>query len=172
MEIRPACRSDLEKVAAIHIASWKDAYGDILPAEFLNGRIDRVLGRHWHEMAIQKEDVLLVAEEKAIIGFIAVWCRPVPFLDNLHVTASQRSKKVGSALMEAAATELIARGHRTAYLWVFETNSDAIRFYERLGGIQKEKAMKSVFGHEVMSLKIEWNDLTVICGKQSITDIE
>lgn len=162
MKLRPASPSDLQKIAAIHIGSWRGAYADVLPAEFLERRIEPLLEKHWTEIVIQKEDLVLVAECGSILGFIAVWCRPVPFIDNLHVTASQRSKSVGSALMKAAAQELIVRGHRTAYLWVFESNIRAVRFYERLGGVQKETALKSIFGHDVLSRKIEWADLNAI----------
>ncbi len=162
MKIRSATPSDLQGIAALHAESWKDAYSGVLPAEFLAARIDRDLAKHWSEVEIQNEDIVLVAEENELVGFIAVWCRPTPFIDNLHVKPSHRSKKIGSALMKEAARELIHKGHKTCYLWVFESNTKAIRFYERLGGAQKEQAMKTVFGYEVLNRKIEWRDLSLI----------
>ena len=163
MKIRPATPSDLQGIAAIHAESWKDSYPDVLPAEFLTAQIDRDLAEHWRDIEIRNQDIVLVAEEDSLVGFIAVWCRPIPFIDNLHVKPSHRSKKVGSSLIKAAAKELINKGHKTGYLWVFESNEKAIRFYERLGGTQKEQAMKTVFGYEILSRKIEWDDLSVIC---------
>lgn len=68
--------------------------------------------------------------------------------------------------MRSVAKELINKGHKTGYLWVFESNERAIRFYERLGGQQKEQARKIVIGYEVPSRKIEWDDLAVICENQ------
>jgi len=166
MKIRRATQSDLQAIAAIHAESWKDSYSDVLPAEFLAGQIDRDLARHWSEIEIQNEDIVLVAEKDSLVGFVAVWCRPIPFIDNLHVRPFHRSKKVGSALMKAVAKELINKGYKTGYLWVFESNGKAIRFYERLGGAQKEQARKTIFGYEVLSRKIEWDDLSVICANQ------
>jgi len=163
MKLRRATQSDLQDIAAIHVESWKDAYSDVLPTEFLARQIDRDIAQHWSEIKIQNEDIVLVAEEDLLVGFVAVWCRPIPFIDNLHVRTSHRSKKVGSALMKAAAKKLIKKGHKTAYLWVFESNEKAIRFYERLGGIQKEQARKNVFGYEVLSRKIDWDDISIIC---------
>lgn len=64
--------------------------------------------------------------------------------------------------MAAVAEQLISRGHNTAYLWVFDGNSRAISFYERLGGVQKERAARSVFGYGVMSRKVVWDDLLSI----------
>ena len=105
MKIRHATRSDHRGIADIHAESWKNAYPDVLPAEFLVGRIDRVFESHWSQIQIQNRDILLVAEEDSLLGFVAVWCRPFPFIDNLHVRPSQRSKKIGSALMDAVAKE-------------------------------------------------------------------
>jgi len=166
MKVRRSTQSDFQYIAAIHAESWKDSYSDDLPAGFLAGQIDRDLVQYWREIEIQREDIVLVAEEDSLIGFVAIWCRPIPFIDNLHVKPSHRSKRVGSALMKAAAKELINKGHKTAYLWVFESNEKAIRFYERLGGIQKEQLMKNVFGYDVLSRKIEWDDLSTIYETQ------
>jgi ribosomal protein S18 acetylase RimI-like enzyme len=166
MKIRRATQSDLQGIATIHVESWKDSYSDVLPEEFMAEQIDRDLAQHWSELQIQNGDLVLVAEEDSLVGFVAVWCRPIPFIDNLHVRPSHRSKKLGSALIKAAAKELINKGHKTAYLWVFESNEKAIRFYERLGGVQKEQARKTVFGYEVLSRKIEWEDLAVIYKNQ------
>jgi ribosomal protein S18 acetylase RimI-like enzyme len=162
MKIRPAAKSDLEAIAALHIESCTDAYSHIFPAGFLEGRLPESLRSHWRAVEIKGEDVVLVAEEKCLIGFIAVWCRPAPFIDNLHVRPSYRSKKIGTALMAAVVEQLISRGHKTAYLWVFDSNSRAISFYESLGGVEKERAARSVFGYDVMSRKIEWDDITSI----------
>ena len=163
MKIRRATHFDLQDIAAIHVESWKDVYAHVLPAKFMAGQIDRVLAQHWSEIETQDEDIVLVAEVDSLVGFVAVWCRTIPFIDNLHVRPPHRSKKVGSALMQAVAKELIKKKHKTAYLWVFESNKKAIRFYEKLGGTQKEQAWKNIFGYEVLSRKIEWDDLTIIC---------
>ena len=162
MKIRSATQSDIKILADIQIESWKDSYSDVLPPEFLAGQIDLALAKHWNEIEMQNEDIILVAEEKSLIGFVAVWCRPFPFIDKLHVRPSHRSKKIGSKLMKAVAKELIHKGHKTAYLWVFESNEKAIRFYERLGGVQKEQSMKTVFGYDILSRKIEWDDIGTI----------
>ncbi len=162
MKIRGATQSEFKVLADIHIESWKDSYSDVLPPEFLAGQIDIDLAEHWNEIDMQNEDIILVAEEISLIGFVAVWCRPFPFIDNLHVRPSHRSKKIGSQLMKAVAKGLIHNGHKTAYLWVFECNEKAIRFYERLGGVQKEQSIKTVFGYDILSRKIEWDDLAII----------
>jgi ribosomal protein S18 acetylase RimI-like enzyme len=134
-----------------------------LPEEYLGDQIAEDLERHWNEVGIKPDDVVQVAEDDGIVGFIAVWCRPEPFIDNLHVRPSKRSKRVGSTLMMSAAQQLIHQGHKTAHLWVVESNEQAIRLYERLGGIRTERALKNLFGHDVPNVKIVWSDISVLC---------
>lgn len=163
MKIRRARRSDLPLIAAVQAESWKDAYAGVLPAKYLTDQITADLERHWLGVEIQPDDVVLVAEQGGIIGFIAVWCRPDPFIDNLHVKPSHRSKKVGSTLLREAARQLIQQGHKSAHLWVVAGNHRAIRLYERLGGVRTDLALKNLFGHEVPNIKVVWPDISVLC---------
>ena len=162
MLIRTATPQDLDKIADIHIESWRNSYTDIFPPDFFADKLDSELRNHWHRIDICAEDVVLVAEEANIVGFIAVWCRPSPFIDNLHVTPACRSKKTGTALLKAAAEQLMKNYHREAYLWVFSGNDRAISFYQRLGGVMKEPVIKNIFGHNVKNWRIVWNDLSAI----------
>jgi ribosomal protein S18 acetylase RimI-like enzyme len=160
--IRHAQPCDRGSIAAVQAESWRDAYAGLLPKEYLTGRLAQDLERHWSRVDIQPGDVVLVAEEDRVVGFVAVWCRPEPFVDNLHVKPAQRSRGVGSALMRAAARELIRQNQSSASLWVLESNRRALRFYERLGGVCSGRATKNLFGHELESLRVVWSDLTLI----------
>lgn len=162
MNIRTAREADLPAIAALQAESWQDAYADVFPAAYLAHRVTGDLERHWRDLEIQPGDVVLVAEEDGLIGFIAVWCRPDPYIDNLHVRPRLRSRGVGAALMQAAAQQLIQKGHRTAYLWVVESNKRAVRFYERLGGLCTDQAAQDLYGHKVSTVKVEWADISVI----------
>lgn len=162
MKIRPATQTDFGKIAEIHIESWQDAYAKDLPKEFISRTLDNTLNQHWRSIEIQNNDIVLVAEQDEIIGFAAAWCRPEPYIDNLHVHPSLRSKGIGLELMRALTKTLLQNGHKSAYLYVFETNSKAIRFYERLGGIQKEKFFNDIFGYSILSRRIVWDDISII----------
>lgn len=162
VKVRPATDLDLPGIAKIHVQSWRDAYRHMLPAVFLGDPIERVLSRHWQKTDLRDNGLVLVAEADELAGFIAVWCRPAPYIDNLHVRPLSRSKKIGSRLMKKAAEALLRKGHRTAYLWVFESNWKAIRFYERLGGVPAEKTTQDIFGYKIPSLKIEWKDISTL----------
>lgn len=162
MKIRSATKKDFPVIAALHIRSWQNAYAGILPESFLGAPLEREFTRYWRHVDMRIEDVVLVAEKDGLCGFIAAWCRPNPYIDNLHIKPSLRSKSIGTALLKSAVEELLARGHKTAFLWVFENNHKAARFYKRMGGIITEKAPQNIFGYSIPSLKIEWDDLAAI----------
>ncbi len=162
MRIRVAIPTDRPAIAAVHTASWRTAYRGSLPDAYLDGALEEEMRRNWAGLEIAAGDVVLVAEDEGIAGFIAVWCRPEPYLDNLHVLPERRSQGIGRELMIAAAAKLQRLGHSTIYLWVFEANRRAIGFYESLGGVRTAQEDKDIFGHKVPNLKIEWRDLTVI----------
>ena len=162
VKIRSAINSDRPDIASLHIQSWRDAYAGVLPASFLGAPLERELSSYWRDIAIQARDVVLVAESAYLCGFIAVWCRPMPYIDNLHVNPSLRSNNIGTTLLTAAAEELMAQGHTTAYLWVFKSNEKAVRFYERMGGVITEKTPQDISGYSIPSLKVEWSDLAII----------
>ena len=171
MIVRRAEDKDFSVIATIQAESWRDAYSDILPEDYVTYRLDDDLRRHWNEVTILPEDVVLVAEKEnedgneGLIGFIAVWCRPGKFdafIDNLHVKPMWRSRQAGAALMKAAAQQLFRDGRRTAYLWAVENNERAIRFYERLGGIRGKVEMKDLFGYQTRHVQVVWDNLSRI----------
>lgn len=55
------------------------------------------------------------------------------YIDDLIVTATARGRGVGRQLMQAARRWVIAQGVQTIELHVWETNTDARRFYASLG---------------------------------------
>ncbi len=107
MKIRSAGPLDLSAITALQTESWKDTYSKVLPEHYLSRELAADLTRHWEAVTIEPEDVLLVAEDDGVVGFIAAWFRPEPYIDNLHVKPSMRSRGVGSMLMKAVAKQLI-----------------------------------------------------------------
>lgn len=162
VQIRAATLADRSAISAIHVASWRNTYRGMLPDAFLDGPVSDELYKVWSNEPLSPDDVVLVAEDDEIFGFIAIWCRPDPMIDNLHVLPGRRSKGAGRRLMQAAADALRKRGHNTAYLWVITENERAIRFYEELGGRRTATEEKDLFGYPVPTYKIEWRDLGVI----------
>jgi ribosomal protein S18 acetylase RimI-like enzyme len=83
----------------------------------------------------------LVAEENGRIDGMALFyeglstfrAKPFLYLEDLVVSESARSRRVGEALMAALAQEAVARGALRIEWAVLDWNVRAIGFYERLG---------------------------------------
>ncbi|MEM1046720.1 MAG: GNAT family N-acetyltransferase [Pseudomonadota bacterium] len=167
--IRTARAADRDTIASIHAQSWKSAYRDVFPEAFLAGPVDEHLLDMWRAPSDNADDVLFVAEENGangarLVGFIAVRCRPDPFIENLHVLPAVRSQGLGRRLMGRAAERLIGTGQSIAHLWVMENNTRAIRFYEALGGVRGETVTKVFFGNPARVVRIDWTDLSAMAG--------
>mmetsp|Transcript_2763 Transcript_2763/g.7150 ORF Transcript_2763/g.7150 Transcript_2763/m.7150 type:complete len:179 (-) Transcript_2763:281-817(-) len=162
--IRAARQADADKIATVHVASWRDAYRDMMPADYLRDQVVVDLTSHWRSIDYDGGDVFLVAEaEGEILGFVAVYRNQnPPYLDNLHVDVPRRSAGLGTKLMSAVASRLDALGETGVFLYIIRDNHKAQRFYERLGGVPTEESTRIVFNLPLPSLKIEWRDLHAI----------
>jgi len=162
MIIRVATETDRPAIAAVQAASWRTAYADVLPKDYLDNRLDDDIAAHWRNQDIADGDVVMVAEDTDVVGFIAIWVWPTPYIDNLHVLPGFRSKGVGRLLMRVGAKALLDAGQRTAFLLVAVGNTRAIRFYENLGGQLSERTDLDLFGTDVPSIKVLWLDIETI----------
>jgi len=167
--IRPATEADVAAIAAIHVASWRDAYADILAADYLSGPIETDRLAIWSERLRERPPAQLVdiACDPAgnALGFVCGFRDFEPpwgsLIDNLHVFPDARSQGLGERLLRGAARRLAATGIDSGLpLWVFEANVSAVRFYRRLGGSVVERdssEMPAAAGKPV--LRVHWPSL-------------
>jgi ribosomal protein S18 acetylase RimI-like enzyme len=147
MHLRPATTDDVTQIAALHAASWRDAYRSILDPAFLAGPVEQDRLDVWRarlHSAPKNQRVIVAIDAGALVGFICVFGAEDPkwgaCVDNLHVGALTRGRGAGAALLRAAAS-WVGENYPDSglYLWVFETNARARQFYEHLGGRIVEK---------------------------------
>jgi len=164
--IRPATPPDHAAIAALHIRSWQTAYAGTLPDAVLARDVPEGLTARWHSYTSQDRDLVLIARDAppggALLGFAAVWCRPEPYLDNLHVDPAAKGRGVGRALMREIGRRLRDRGETTLSLMVFQANTAARAFYARLGGRETGRCDERPFGHRVTGVRVAWDDLTAL----------
>ncbi len=160
MIIRDADPAEFQDLAWLQIRSWRSVYRGIMPDWYLDEGIEEDLLTRWTDLQPKGNDLVLVAEDDGIKGFITVWCQPDPFVDNLHVEPGLRSKGTGGKLMRATATRLIGNGYGSVYLYVAAKNPRATAFYRRLGGHFGEvEQLEHRHGENVDAIKVTWNDL-------------
>lgn len=128
-EPRPA---DAETIAALHVATWRETYGHLLPDDFFG---DELLDRHrrmWTQILAEPrpDHVVRVAEaDGELIGFAMSGIPEggMPQLYMLYVVAAQYGTGIGQRLFGG----VLPAG--SAVLWVARENPRAIAFYRRNG---------------------------------------
>jgi GNAT superfamily N-acetyltransferase len=144
--IRLAEADDAEAIARIQIAAWRQAYADILPADFLTGLDETARAAQWRTRigpAAHADAPTFVALDKAdaLRGFTHTG----PLRDDdlppegraevytVYVDPVAWRQGVGRALMAAVDDFWAPTDVRELVLWVFEENAESRAFYERLG---------------------------------------
>lgn len=166
VEVRRARLADAAKIAAVHVASWREGYRGLIPQDYLDGldpavwtarRIHRLERIDW-----SREGCFVVSGDNgALAGFTHVG--PTRDDDSDPATAGEVyaiylapgawGKGLGRELMAAGLTQLAQCGYRAATLWVLESNARARRFYAAAGfeadGAVKVDDSRGVPLHEV-----------------------
>lgn len=150
--IRPAVALDCRAVAHVHVASWRAAYRDIMPAAFLAALSVDERETMWRRLVETPSGHLLIAcDGDAAVGFVAFGdchdeASPVGRAEiwAIYVDPPFWSTGAGRALMHAALMQLNDAGVRDVVLWVLADNERAIAFYERAGFVRDADAVKRI----------------------------
>ncbi len=160
--IRPAIRSDFTAIAHLQADSWAASYRTVLPPYYVRERLHDDIRDEWTHRKIGKRDVVLIAEDeqgKQLLGFISVWCRPLPFIDNLHCDPTLTGHGIGARLLQAAFRTLQEQGETTASLTVLAINEGARRFYRKHGATVQGRQQASLAGYSVEVDMMHWSHL-------------
>jgi GNAT superfamily N-acetyltransferase len=168
MLIRHARRADAEVIARLHAESWRSTYRGIFADEFLDGPVFGERLSAWRERlsmdAPETRLVLLAGETEAPLGFICVLLDADRAygsqVDNLHVLPEAQGRGLGRRLMACAARWVSERRPSSPmHLWVFEGNTGARAFYERLGGLVIQWRTKDTpDGRRQRALRYSWSE--------------
>ena len=166
LRLRPATAADVPAIAALHTASWRDAYADILDPAFLAGPIEADRLEVWKGRLRNSDENQLVhvaeTEDGDVVGFICAFRNAHPafgsHVDNLHTAPHMRGQGVGEKLLREAASLLESRGAEGGlHLWVFEANTAGLRFYQRLGGrVVEQSTSRMAAAPGKISLRVYW----------------
>jgi GNAT superfamily N-acetyltransferase len=138
--VRPAVAEDARAIAAVHVATWRDAYAGLLPDEILAGLDVDERAETWRGRLADPPDggFVFVAE---LGGEVRGFVSGGPSRDSgaggevyaIYVDPGWQGRGAGSRLLQAAAECLAGAGFTEARLWVFADNHPARGFYESQG---------------------------------------
>ena len=124
---------EIEGKSIVHWHTWREAYDDLLPAEFHE---TMTLDRCRFFSQKYPENTLIAMDGKKVVGFISYG----NFRDEtiqageiiaLYVLKDYYGKGVSKQLMHAAFVALDQFSE--IYLWVLKDNKRAIAFYQKMG---------------------------------------
>jgi ribosomal protein S18 acetylase RimI-like enzyme len=138
--IRAARPADARAIATVHVATWRDAYAGLLPAEVLAGLdVDERAQRWNHNLAaaIEGRFVLVFEEDGRVGGFVSGGPSRDQFPGGevyaIYVDPACQGRGAGRRLLAAAARHLAQDRFTDASLWVLADNHPARGFYESQG---------------------------------------
>ncbi len=137
MEIRRFSQTDnLDDVSRVYAQSWKAAYRGIVPQDYLDG----IPENRWSKiLANGLSHLWIVSDGDRIVGSSTY----APARDekyggwgeiiSIYLLPEYFHLGIGTKLLLASMNGLFSMGYRDLYLWVFEDNRSAHRFYEKNG---------------------------------------
>lgn len=162
MQIRPATLDDAHALAELHIASWRAAYDQIVPARVLDGlSVDERADRHRSTIASGIADTAVAEVDGGVVGFCVLGhCRDEDKpQDNtgeiwgIYLAPSHWRRGIGSDLLRWAEAELLRRGKAEVVLWVLDANSPSKQFYEANGYVQDGTRKELTIGKPLTAVR-------------------
>lgn len=166
MTVRTADSRDLQRIAEIHTASWKDAYRGVVPDDFLADFNATAEG--WRSTLTKFPGNLTVVDDA---GDVVAFCCAGPVVDEatngpyefqvygLHVSPPQRGKGHGRTLLNAAFERAKINELNSAVIWTFRDLIRTRKFYEREGGRLIKTGIWRPNDLSVAEVVYGWDDL-------------
>lgn len=160
---RRAGLQDAPAIAAVHDASWSNAYGGMVPHAALTKMVRR-RGEKWWADAIRRATIVLVLEIAGkVVGYATLGRNRVRTLPHegevyeLYLLPEYQGVGLGTRLFLAARGELQRRGMSGAVVWVLADNARAISFYRNAGGRPVAEGSESFDGERLVKYAFAWD---------------
>ena len=139
--IRVATAADAVGIARVHVATWRTAYADLLPAAVLAALSVPANASRWAGLLADPATRTWVAERDGeVVGFVSAGpprdADLPPSVGEVYaayVLPSAQRGGLGRGLLDAARGWFAAEGRTGAALWVLTGNTAGRLFYEACG---------------------------------------
>ncbi|MEM6489496.1 MAG: GNAT family N-acetyltransferase, partial [Pseudomonadota bacterium] len=141
---RYATLADAPAIAALHSASWRDAYAPLLAPHRLPDTLEAEHLAMWTATIPQVAPgrlLVVEADGTEILAFLSTVPDPdgdaaAEHLAALHVAPGAQGMGLGALLLSGVAANCHAEGRQRLWCWVLTGNAGARAFYARLGGTE------------------------------------
>ena len=145
--IRKNLRKDQAQMAHIKIDGWRCAYDKTIASKYLKSLdYEEQTQRYLSSFEEYKDLVFVAVRDDEVLGYACFSPRDKSNkydseLVSLYIKKSESGRGIGSSLLIATAKELYSLGKNNMIVWCFADNTNAIQFYEGLGGLKVEEKM-------------------------------
>jgi GNAT superfamily N-acetyltransferase len=170
LTIRAATLEDAEKIAHVHVESWRSTYPGIVPEEYLAAL--SVSGRAiaWREGMTNGIAVHIAELNGEVVGFISGGPirEPIAPYDGelyaVYILQQAQGQGIGKALLQELARLLLGQGFASMAVWVLEQNP-AKHFYMHTGAELLASKEIEIGGAVLADAAYGWPDLRSLARK-------
>ena len=139
--IRVAKEKDINYIANIKVYGWKNTYAEIIDSKILdNMSIEKEINSYRSKYSLN--DIFVAELEGEIVGFCRTYDYNVPQYDSdidceireIYVKSDIKRMGIGTKLFNFVLNYYKMKNKNKLYLGVFESNTSARNFYEKMGG--------------------------------------
>lgn len=154
IKIRRATEKDASAIAKVHVNSWQSIYRGSLPDAVLDSLSIEQRTKEWHERLDAGIDVWVAEVNHQIVGFASMCpsrdedADPIKVVEisAIYLLPEFWRKGIGIKLCEPIFHAAAKNGFKEITLWVLESNTRAIKFYESIGFIGTEQVSNHHMG--------------------------
>jgi GNAT superfamily N-acetyltransferase len=144
VSVRAATAGDVPEIARIQLATWRTAYGGLLPPQMLAAATPQRATAEWHAAVVRppspRHRVLVAREQEWTVGFAAFGPSEedgdppgTGIVHALLVEPRWGRRGHGSRLLAATVDHLRADGMTAAVAWLLDGDTASAAFYESAG---------------------------------------
>lgn len=142
---------DQEGMARIKVDCWQDTYKNIIDQSYLDSLNYEIQTNKYIDSFDEYKNMVLVAEDvndHKIIGYSCFSTDANEYADaeliSLYIDKNYSRQGVGTSLLRETIKELKKYNKKTMMLWCIKENKNAIKFYEKMGGIKAFDKMAKI----------------------------
>jgi ribosomal protein S18 acetylase RimI-like enzyme len=163
IDIRRADSRDAGAIADVHHQAWLGAYSGIIPHKALTRMVGR-RGAQWWKNAIRRAANVMVVEIGGdVVGYATLGrnrARQLPQqgeIYELYLKPEYQGIGLGTKLFSAARKQLRSHGLKGLVVWALEDNTNALSFYEGLGGKDVAEGVEVFEQKALRKVAFVWN---------------